>query len=232
MLKKSGSIAGSGVSYYSMTSGGTTKKQQFYNINKGGESTVKFKACDAVGNCSSNATFNIKLDIKAPDCKWTGESTSWAKSRTVKVVPTDSQSGPDTSTGKDWTYSSGTVITKSLSKNVKDSVGNVTTCSKTANIYIDNNPPYLSDSGTIAIDGCTGGSVRKWLKFKDSGSGIFYRHIETSRGLNYTTDQGGQAGYFSISDSVDECMMASGSFTYSYKYCDGVNNCVSGSGSR
>ena len=188
--------------------------------------TDKIKISDKAGN-TKECEVDVYVDQTKPKCKWSGDSTSWAKKRTIKLSPDDAHSGNDISTKKEWKYKTGTVVVKKLTHTVKDKVGNEKSCSEKINIYIDNDPPKIYSSGTGVVSWCSGGSIRQWFTIHDTGSGVNYRHIETNRGLNQTTYQGGQGGYGSSVDSYPyECMMASGSFTYTYKYCDMLDNCT------
>ena len=67
---------GSGVSHYLLTTTGTTEnvtdaKKNQRNVNAQGKSTVIFKACDKVGNCSSAKSFKVWLDRTDPECTTT-----------------------------------------------------------------------------------------------------------------------------------------------------------------
>lgn len=92
---------GSGVGYYLLTTTGanenvTDLKQSYRNVNAQGESTISFKACDNVGNCSASKSFKIKLDRTNPpkptfvnptNGNWTGSDFS------LKITGSDSMSG-------------------------------------------------------------------------------------------------------------------------------------------
>ena len=114
--------------------------------------SLSYEMQDAVGNkktCGKKA--NIYVDRTAPTCDWSGESTSWRQTGTIKVTcnkGTGSACNSSYAT-KSWAYTSGTATTKTaaLSYGIKDAVGNSTTCSKTAQVYVDRTPPTCTWSG-------------------------------------------------------------------------------------
>ena len=123
----SGSIAGSGFDHYVVTKDDSTVKEQpFINTNKDGTHTIKFKACDKVGNCSSNTTFKIKLDITAPSCVYKKTSTgTGGVSGTISCSDSPKQSGCNTS----YNASSFGPIYSGTSTTVYDNAGNYSSCS-------------------------------------------------------------------------------------------------------
>ena len=130
---------------------------------------------DKAGNemdCSKTA--NIYVDTTKPTCSWSGESTTWTKNkRTITVTGSDSHSGMNASyKSKSWAYAS-TTKTGTLSYIIRDNVGNETTCTKTANIYVDTTPPVCGScgmrNGAVVNSGC--GSTY-YQKISDAHSGI------------------------------------------------------------
>ena len=71
VVQATGSTDNSTVNYYYKATGATTNtdgfvKNSIRNVDAEGTSTLKFKACDLAGNCSSEVTFTVKLDRTAP----------------------------------------------------------------------------------------------------------------------------------------------------------------------
>ena len=114
--------------------------------------TYYVMVCSGAGLCSGNSSYIVKLDKTKPICSFSGESTSWLNtsnaSRTITATCDDQgKSGCTTATAsKTWTISD-SVKTKALSYTITDNAGNSSTCSKTANIYIDKIKPTCSFSG-------------------------------------------------------------------------------------
>lgn len=93
---------GSGGIYYSLTVTGASEnvedvKQNYRNVNAEGESTVYFKACDKVNNCTEEQSFKVKLDRTGPTIpSVTGLTGNWTKSSiTMTVFSLDAGVGID-----------------------------------------------------------------------------------------------------------------------------------------
>ena len=152
----------------------------FYSTISGhgrtGSSTITIK--DNAGNVNTcTNTYNKYIDIVAPTCgnNWSGESTTWAKSRTITLSgSTDDLSGIASTSKKtinSETSPNQTIKTANISITIKDGAGNTQVCTKNnANIYVDNEKP--------ACGNWTGEST-SWTKnnrtikvgCSDSGSG-------------------------------------------------------------
>ncbi len=93
--------SGSGGVYYLYTTTGATsnvvdQKRDYRNVDAQGESTVSFKACDKLDNCSEPVNFKVKLDrtkpakptiVNSSNEKWTNKNV------TLTITSTDSMSG-------------------------------------------------------------------------------------------------------------------------------------------
>lgn len=104
--------------------------------------TVSIDIKDNLNNSTtcSKANANLYVDNQGPTCgTWGGESTSWINSsRTITVGCTESfGSGCSQSRFNIATFNSGTTETAAVSNTISDNLGNTTTCSKTANVYVD-----------------------------------------------------------------------------------------------
>ena len=111
-----------------------------------------------MGNSTTcSKTANVYVDKDQPSCSFSGESTNWTNSnRTITATCNDSGSGCTSGTAsKQWSYTSGTTKTAGLSYKITDNVGNSTTCSKTADVYVDKTKPtvsYNKNEGTYDVD--------------------------------------------------------------------------------
>ena len=93
--------AASGGVYYLLTTTGanenvTDLKQSYRNVNAQGESTISFKACDKLGNCSSASSFKVKLDRQKPTKPTIVNPTNgnWTKQNvSLTITSTDALSG-------------------------------------------------------------------------------------------------------------------------------------------
>jgi len=177
-LAKGSSDSHSGGVYYQYTTGGSTTNVTDYtgstrNIEANGVSSIKYRACDKLGNCSNyTSPVEIKVDTVEPICgNWAGNSTTWTNAnRTITVGCTDSISGCRENPYNVATYSSGTTKTVSLSHTIYDNAGNSRICTNgSVNVYVDKTQPscgtwsgsttWTNANRTITV-GCT-----------DSGSG-------------------------------------------------------------
>ena len=107
-----------------------------------------------VKNCSSK-NVSVYVDKTKPKCSLGGESTTWAKERTIQKKCTDSHSGCVNAIVGNVVYNSNNNNGKEIKTakisgyTIKDKVGNTTTCSeKTANIYVDLKAPTCGITGT------------------------------------------------------------------------------------
>lgn len=193
---------------------------------------------DNAGNstaCPSNQSG--RRDTVAPSCgSWEGESTSWRKGgTTIKVGCTDATSQCEYSKYDVKSYSSGTVSTESVSVTIKDKSGLTATCSKTANVYIDNDPPpapsldnpfeneWINDSYSI-----TG-----TLTWPSTGSGVGYWQYTYNSGAtttteNNTTGWATYAGSAKVPFTTTEFSAERNQYVY-VRVCDAVGNCSSAS---
>ena len=141
------------------------------NVNK--TYVVKVTTGANVGPKQSDNKINVRIDKIAPGCNWMGESSTWTKSsRTISLICNDiGGSGClGSASNNSWSYTSGTHKTEWLTYTVRDVAGNVTACSKTANVYVDKDAPtcneFTGESTTWTNSNRTiNGSAR------DSGSG-------------------------------------------------------------
>ena len=110
-----------------------------------------------------------------------GESSAWTKSsRTISLICND-QGGSGclgSTSNNSWPYTSGTHRTEWLTFTIRDGAGNVTACSKTANVYVDKDAPtcngFTGESSTWTNSNRTiSGSA------SDSGSGTSSRFSKT-----------------------------------------------------
>ncbi len=162
---------------------------------------IKYTIKDKAGNstqCDYTTTdINVYYDKELPACTYSGESTSWAKSRTIKVGCNDnSGSGCANNTGNAISFEGKTITTSQISGTIKDKAGNETSCSKQANVYIDNTEPkttiqniyknkWVNESYAFTVDTAVGESGIDHLERKiDNGS---WEKINTSD-TNYKTN--------------------------------------------
>ena len=112
------------------------------NVNK--TYVVKVTTGANVGPKQSDNKINVRIDKIAPGCNWMGESSAWTKSsRTISLICND-QGGSGclgSTSNNSWPYTSGTHRTEWLTFTIRDGAGNVTACSKTADVYVDKDAP-------------------------------------------------------------------------------------------
>ena len=138
---------------YSFDGGTTWQKEnsKTYTSNTNG---IVIKVKDKVGNITTYPVVAItKIDKIKPTCSWNGESTSWTnQNRTISVSCNDlgGSNCNATTLNKSWLFNTGTTKTTNLSYEIKDNAGNVTVCSKTANVFVDKTPPTCINSGGSA----------------------------------------------------------------------------------
>ena len=102
-----------------------------------------FNVCDRAGNCSEQASTQIRIDKTAPECKWNQNETWTNNNVTVEVYGTDSGSGMSGQNSKSWTYSAANeeIDTKWLDYTIKDNAGNEKYCSGDISVKHDTKAP-------------------------------------------------------------------------------------------
>ena len=185
--------------YASTTFTGSTKQ---ITLSNSGTTTITARTTDKAGNISGTATLTVKIDKNAPTCTNSGDSTSWAKSRTINYGCSDPSSESGCETGSQSTTftcaNTGTVTTRQIgSYTIKDKAGNTTTCpARNANVYLDCTAPACP---SIQWSGaCSNGNSTNWAQ---------------SRRIYYGCDDEGRSG------------CASG---YNNRYKDFVNTAITG----
>lgn len=134
---------------------------------------------DKAGNVSEDKSTEIieikKVDKTPPSCgPIIGESTSWARTRTISVECIDGESGCR-SPRASQSYNTNT-RTANFSVTISDNVGNRTVCSKNnANIYVDTCSQLekkIYGDWSICNKSCGGGKRERSWQQKSSFSGI------------------------------------------------------------
>jgi len=156
--------------------------------NKG--ETIKGYVVDKAGNKGECQTLTeIKVDVNDPTCTFSGENENWTKSDvTIKATCIDDASEcTDATKVKDWSYTSGTHLTKDLSYSIEDNAGRTATCSKNGvKVYVDKESPTNPTAGAIgAVSGSnTTGSIKTAASGSNdvnNGSGVSgYKYLVTS----------------------------------------------------
>ena len=189
------------------------------------KAALSYSMADALGNkATCSKTANVYVDRTAPTCTWSGESTTWRTSGTVKATCADSGSGCTSATAsKSWAYTSGTATTKTaaLSYSMADGVGNTATCSKTANVYVDRTAPsFVSWSGTSTT--WTNNNRLIGINYSDSGVGPSAGYADV---VTVSTNTNTKAVSKQVCDKLNNCATYSAtvnakvakSFSVSYK---------------
>lgn len=138
--------------------GGTTWQKGNSKTYKSNTNGIVIKVKDKVGNISTYPVIAItKIDKTAPTCSWSGDTNvapnAWTnQNRSISVSCNDlGGSNCNVNTlNKSWLFNTGTTRTTDLSYEIKDNAGNVTICSKTANVFVDKTPPTCINSGGSA----------------------------------------------------------------------------------
>lgn len=138
--------------------GGTTWQKGNSKTYKSNTNGIVIKVKDKVGNISTYPVIAItKIDKTAPTCSWSGDTNvapnAWTnQNRSISVSCNDlGGSNCNVNTlNKSWLFNTGTTRTTDLSYEIKDNAGNVTVCSKTANVFVDKTPPSCINSGGSA----------------------------------------------------------------------------------
>lgn len=99
-----------GVVYQYTTTGSTTNQENYQlqqrNVEASGVSTIKYRACDAVGNCSAYTTeYTVKVDEVAPTAPTAGAIGNVSGSNTTGKIATQASGSTDTHSGvKEYRY--------------------------------------------------------------------------------------------------------------------------------
>ena len=131
-------------------------------------------------NNDINSNKKIIVDNEPLKCNWSGENTTWTNEE-VSIVLTGSKDksdglpkAPMKGLNKIQTYNeNGTELKNdNLSFDIEDEAGNVTTCSKTVNVYYDKKQPVIT-----SIDNPTNGNWVNYdfsvkLNTTEGGSGL------------------------------------------------------------
>ena len=219
----------------------TTEQQKKYGegntvlkTTNGIKYTIKDKAGNSIQCDYTNEDINVYYDKEPPACTYSGESTSWAKSRTIIVGCNDnSGSGCANNTGNAILFEGKTITTSSISGTIKDKAGNEKSCSKQANAYIDNTAPTVPQVKlTEYVDGTQytykndtwtrGYVVATASGSTDKGSGVNkYLYTTTGKTENATDVKLNANG---------RAIKAYGISYIKIKACDKVGNCSEYSG--
>ena len=135
-------------------------------------------------NNDINSNKKIIVDNEPLKCNWSGENTTWTNEE-VSIVLTGSKDksdglpkAPMKGSNKTKTYNeNGTELRNdNLSFDIEDEAGNVTTCSKTVNVYYDKKPPTKTvvDFHGYTLDTWTNQNVNRTFNSEDGGSGVDY----------------------------------------------------------
>ncbi len=138
--------------------GGATWQASASKTYKSNTSGIVIKVRDKLGNIYTHSSIAItKIDKTKPECVWSGDinvaSNAWTnQNRSISVSCNDlGGSNCNVNTlNKSWLFNTGTTRTTDLSYEIKDNAGNVTICSKTANVFVDKTPPTCINSGGSA----------------------------------------------------------------------------------
>ena len=155
-------------------------------------STGYITISDNDGN-TKDCPVNVYVDTTKPSCgtiTGAGSSSSWAKSRTVSIACSDSNSGCEqASYSHTW---SSTATTGYIT--IKDKAGNAASCA--VNVYVDTTPPSC---GTI-----TGaGSSSSWAKSRTISVGCGDSHSGcTSSSFSHTWSSTTQSSTITIKDNL------------------------------
>ena len=195
-------------------------------------------------NNDINSNKKIIVDNEPLKCNWSGENTTWTKEE-VSIVLTGSKDksdglpkAPMKGSNKTKTYNeNGTELRNdNLSFDIEDEAGNVTTCSKTVNVYYDKKPPTIptitgqrlyneSNVGTYTSNTWTNNHVRMNYSSTDSGvGGVYYQYShDDSTWISNSSNNGFASTNTSWTISWESV------YNYYIRACDGLNNCSSSS---
>lgn len=178
-----------------------------YTLTTDGENTIYGYVKDKAGN-KNNCSITILKDSTPPSCKYI-ENSTWTKNDVEISIKCASDAtsgcGNKISTWK---------ITKTRKKiektaTIQDNAGNVTTCKKTMNVYVDKTSPTITIS---SITNMAHNSYRVNLSIKDSDSGL----------KSYTVAGGGSKS--TTSTTIPSYYVATKVSTITFKIIDNVGN--------
>ena len=209
---------------------GYTGGSKTYSTSTKTAAIAQYTIKDNAGNtttCSAR-TANVYVDKTAPTCSWSGESTTWTRGdRTITATCSDTGSGCKTSNYKK-SYTSGTTKTATLSYTMTDNVGNTTTCSKTANVYVDKDKPtaqkFVITSASINSNGSNKPGYTATIKGKDT-AGITKIQYSTDGGTtwkNVSTLKTGTTGTGTQTFTISK----TSNYTLRARVCDAAGNCT------
>ncbi len=126
----------------------------------------------------------IIVDNVQLTCSWSGENSTWTNNE-VKVSLTGTKDETDElpkapiktpTIIKTYNQDGIELKTDNLSYDIEDEAGNVTTCSKTVNVYYDKKPPTKTvvDFHGYTLDTWTNQNVNRTFNSEDGGSGVDY----------------------------------------------------------
>lgn len=178
-------ITGKNWKYPKENSSGEIIAEEFSTVD------LSYTIKDNVGHetvCSKNA--NVYVDTLGPSCSWSGESTEWRKSASLKADCYDNGSGCTSDNTHDFDYvnnGSTSIKETDLSYPFKDNVGNSTICyRKSAKVYVDNIKPtckYSGESTTWKKDA----TITTSCKDNENGSNCDTNFSGWSHTINQTT---------------------------------------------
>lgn len=164
-------------------------------------------ATDKAGNVSTTPAYvNIdNIDNKGPTCVYSGESTTWAKTRSITVSCDDGEDGSGCITEPQvYTYNTGEIkVDNTKSYKIVDVVGNETTCNKPLNVYIDNKGPECSVNPIV--------NANDWAKARtitsqciDTYSGCAGTNPSVAYGAGKTVDNATNSSFasYTLSDTL------------------------------
>ena len=126
----------------------------------------------------------IIVDNTKLTCSWSGENSTWTNNE-VKVSLTGTKDETDElpkapiktpTIIKTYNQYGIELKTDNLSYDIEDEAGNVTTCSKTVDVYYDKKPPTKTvvDFHGYTLDTWTNQNVNRTFNSEDGGSGVDY----------------------------------------------------------
>ena len=145
---------------------------------------------DAAGNvsdCAAGQKIEVKnIDTVPPECYYENESTTWAKSRTIKWGCKDTGSGCADTTLQSKTYTETIKDDVIAEYTIKDKAGNTAKCGKTIHVYVDTTPPSVT--------------------FKISSTNVDYNsYLATYKITGKDSHSGVDSVCFSASNDVSKC---------------------------
>ena len=200
-----------GVNYYYKTTGkvgsATDQSGSYKNLNTEGTSTVQYKACDNVGNCSAySSASTVKLDRTSPTCTTgysapSGYAGGWTN-QNVTVQGACSETGDVSGCAGNSTtsYSSNTNTTSARPAAVKDNAGNSATCGTTT-VKIDKTAPTCSTTYT-APSGYNGDWTKDAVTLQGTCSDTGGSGCSGNKTSSYSSDTNSSLSPGSVSDGA------------------------------